>query len=116
MGVIYKKGPLSEREMKRLKKKLKWDMVITNVPVYPGLHMDDPRQEFEDRYYRGDKLVLVVRHGQRVLKAVKYQTGERASLRLDRKRRALPPGKRISRTGRIYWETRRNRSDLRRGI
>jgi hypothetical protein len=52
----------------------------------------------------------------RVLKVVRRQTGERASLKLDRKRKALPPGKRISRTGRVYWETRRNRSDLRRGI
>jgi hypothetical protein len=52
----------------------------------------------------------------RVLKAVDYQTGKRASLKLDRKRKALPPGKRISRTGKVYWETRRNRSDLRRGI
>ena len=30
---------------------------------------------------------------------------------IDEKRSALPPGKRISRTGRIYWESRRNRSD-----
>jgi hypothetical protein len=65
MEVIYRKGPLSERERERLKKKLKWDTVITNVPLYPGLHMDDPRQEFEDRYYRGNKLVLVVRHGKK---------------------------------------------------
>jgi hypothetical protein len=50
--------------------------------------------------------------GPRVLKVVKYQTGKRSSLKADRKRKALPPGKRISRTGKIYWETRRNRSDL----
>ena len=50
--------------------------------------------------------------GPRVLKVVKYQTGKRESLKADRKRKALPPGKRISRTGKIYWETRRNRSDL----
>jgi len=29
----------------------------------------------------------------------------------DSKRKALPPGKRISKTGKIYWETRKNRSD-----
>jgi hypothetical protein len=52
----------------------------------------------------------------RILKAVGYQTGKRKSLRMDRKRRALPPGKRRSRTGRIYWETRRSKSDLRRRI
>ena len=50
--------------------------------------------------------------GPKVLKIIKYQTGKRESLKADRKRKALPPGKRISRTGKIYWETRRNRSDL----
>lgn len=29
----------------------------------------------------------------------------------DSKRDALMPGKRVSRTGKIYWETRKNRSD-----
>jgi hypothetical protein len=52
----------------------------------------------------------------KVLKVVKRQTGERKSLRLDRKRKALPPGKRMSKSGKIYYEYRRNRSDLRRGI
>ncbi|MEM0488766.1 MAG: hypothetical protein QW707_06145 [Candidatus Bathyarchaeia archaeon] len=48
----------------------------------------------------------------RILKAVNYQTGRSVTL-VDRKRKALPPGLRISRTGRRYWETRKNRSDLR---
>jgi len=30
----------------------------------------------------------------------------------DKKREALMPGKRISKTGKVYWETRKNRSDL----
>ena len=30
----------------------------------------------------------------------------------DRKRMALAPGKRISKNGNIYWETRKNRSDV----
>jgi len=30
---------------------------------------------------------------------------------IDSKRKALLPGKRISRTGKVYWETRSNRSD-----
>jgi len=42
----------------------------------------------------------------RVLKQV-----GKSNLQWDEPRRALPPGKRISRTGKIYWETRRNRSD-----
>ena len=29
----------------------------------------------------------------------------------DRPRKALAPGKRISRNGNVYWETRTNRSD-----
>jgi hypothetical protein len=48
----------------------------------------------------------------KVLKVVNYQTGKRASVKADRERKALPPGKRISKSGRVYWETRKNRSDL----
>jgi len=33
-------------------------------------------------------------------------------LKLDEKRKAKPPGWRVSRSGRIYFENRRNRSDL----
>lgn len=29
----------------------------------------------------------------------------------DKSRKALMPGKRISKTGKVYWETRANRSD-----
>jgi hypothetical protein len=54
--------------------------------------------------------------GPRVLKKVNYQTGKRKSIKKDRARKALPPGKRISKSGKIYWETRRNRSDLKKGI
>jgi len=31
--------------------------------------------------------------------------------KIDRKRKALAAGKRISSTGKVYWETRKNRSD-----
>lgn len=47
----------------------------------------------------------------RTIKIVKRQTGTRKSINADRKRIALEPGKRISKSGRIYWETRKNRSD-----
>lgn len=40
------------------------------------------------------------------------QTGNRTNLLVDRSRVALLPGKRISKTGNVYWETRRNRSDV----
>lgn len=42
----------------------------------------------------------------RVLKQVGKSDKER-----DASRKALAPGKRISKTGKIYWETRKNRSD-----
>lgn len=41
------------------------------------------------------------------------QSGTLKSLERDIQRLALPPGKRISATGKNYWETRINRSDLR---
>jgi hypothetical protein len=40
-----------------------------------------------------------------------HQTGKTIKS-IDKKRKALPPGKRISKTGKIYYEFRRNRSDL----
>lgn len=39
------------------------------------------------------------------------QTGRRKSKRLDRMRSAKPPGKRKSKSGNTYYETRKNRSD-----
>jgi len=32
--------------------------------------------------------------------------------KVDASRKALVPGKRISSTGKVYWETRKNRTDL----
>jgi len=40
------------------------------------------------------------------------QTGHRVSVEADRSRFALLPGKRLSSSGNIYWETRKNRSDV----
>ncbi len=39
------------------------------------------------------------------------QTGKRISVPRDLGRKAQLPGKRISKTGKVYWETRKNRSD-----
>jgi hypothetical protein len=47
-----------------------------------------------------------------VLKASKIQTGKSDKKR-DTTRKAMSPGKRKSATGRIYYEYRRNRSDVR---
>jgi len=35
----------------------------------------------------------------------------KTTVKIDAKRKALAPGKRISSSGKIYWETRKNRSD-----
>jgi len=40
-----------------------------------------------------------------------YQTGK-SNKRIDARRTALPPGKRISKSGKVYWESRKNRSDI----
>jgi len=44
-----------------------------------------------------------------IIKILK-QTGK-SDLSVDKTKTARLPGKRISRTGKIYWETRRSRSD-----
>lgn len=51
-------------------------------------------------------------YGRRVLKATYKQTGTSETTR-DKKRKAMQPGKRRSASGRIYNETRKNRSDIR---
>ena len=35
----------------------------------------------------------------------------KTTVSIDIKRKALAPGKRISSSGKVYWETRKNRSD-----
>ena len=35
----------------------------------------------------------------------------KTSIKIDAARKALAPGKRISSSGKVYWETRKNRSD-----
>ena len=47
---------------------------------------------------------------------VTKQTGRIKSIGRDLKRVALPPGKRVSKSGRTYYEKRKNRSDLAGGI
>ncbi|GBE19342.1 hypothetical protein BMS3Abin17_00065 [archaeon BMS3Abin17] len=46
----------------------------------------------------------------RSLKVSPNQTG-RTIVRIDKKRKALAPGKRVSSSGKVYWESRANRSD-----
>ena len=40
----------------------------------------------------------------------------KTNIKRDKKREALLPGKRISKSGKVYWETRKNRSDLKGGV
>jgi len=40
-----------------------------------------------------------------------HQTGK-SNLKYDKRKKALPPGKRISKSGKVYYEYRKNRSDL----
>jgi len=47
-----------------------------------------------------------------VLSIVKKQKKVKGNRKADKKRQALPPGKRISKNGKIYYEYRSNRSDL----
>jgi hypothetical protein len=48
----------------------------------------------------------------RIISVDKYQTPKsRKSIKSDRKRSALPPGRRISKSGKKYTEHRQNRSD-----
>jgi hypothetical protein len=47
----------------------------------------------------------------KVMHSSTRQTGKRKSVKRDKALDALPPGKRISRTGRVYYEYRRNRTD-----
>lgn len=47
-----------------------------------------------------------------VIKKVNKQTPVRVDIERDMKREALPPGWRISKSGRLYYEDRANRSDL----
>lgn len=47
----------------------------------------------------------------RTIKVFDYQIGKSDKTR-DSARKALPPGKRISASGNVYWESRKNRSDM----
>ena len=49
----------------------------------------------------------------RTIQMTQGQSGKIKSVPRDQARKALTPGKRISKKGNIYWETRKNRSDYR---
>jgi len=47
----------------------------------------------------------------KIIRKVEHQIGSTNKIR-DIVRKALPPGKRISKSGKIYYEYRKNRTDL----
>ena len=54
--------------------------------------------------------ILGMKSFKKTIKVLK-QKGRSNALR-DESRSASMPGKRVSRTGKVYWETRKNRSDM----
>jgi len=48
----------------------------------------------------------------KVVTTAKFQTGLEKNPEKDLIKKALAPGKRISKNGKVYWEYRANRSDL----
>ena len=52
------------------------------------------------------------RNKRRNLKVLEQTQKNKVDKVADSQRKALLPGKRISKTGKVYWETRRNRSDV----
>jgi len=48
----------------------------------------------------------------KVVYSKQRQTGTRISLEADKKRKAMPAGKRISKNGKPYYEYRKNRTDF----
>jgi len=61
--------------------------------------------------YRLLKIKSRIRRKGMTVKVSKKQIGHVKSIKADRRRKALTPGKRISRNGKIYYERRKNRSD-----
>jgi len=56
---------------------------------------------------------LGFKNQRRNLKVLEQTAKAKTNKEIDSKRNALLAGKRISKTGKIYWETRANRSDAR---
>ncbi|HUS51799.1 MAG TPA: hypothetical protein VMZ91_16645 [Candidatus Paceibacterota bacterium] len=56
---------------------------------------------------------LGFKNQRRNLKVLEQTAKDKTNKQIDSKRNALLAGKRISKTGKVYWETRANRSDAR---
>jgi len=73
------------------------------------------KEEKEKSKKRGGRKSTKRKRG-RTVKVKRHQTGRSKNLSRDKKLKALPPGKRISASGKVYYEYRQNRSDLSGGI
>lgn len=65
------------------------------------------KEQLEQEYNIGIKKIKP-----KVIYSKKRQTGKRKDFEYDKKRKALPAGKRISKSGKIYYEYRKTRSDI----
>jgi len=72
----------------------------TGILLYMNIFEQEKKKEFETIGFKNQQKSL----------SVSKQVGG-SNFKVDEKRRALLPGKRVSKSGKIYWETRRNRSD-----
>ena len=59
----------------------------------------------------GNKIISTHVKKPKIIEISNHQTGKRKSIKADRRIKALPPGKRQSKDGNIYYEYRRNRTD-----
>ena len=66
---------------------------------------------FFDKEMKKEKTALGFKSLKKSLKVSKHQTGT-SNKKRDKVRKAMPPGKRRSKTGKIYYENRKNRSDI----
>ena len=67
--------------------------------------------DFFKKAYDKEKSSLGFKSLRKVVTKVPHQTGT-SVLSRDKKRKAMPSGKRISKSGRSYYEYRKNRTDL----
>ncbi len=64
-----------------------------------------------EKEYKKEKSALGFKSLKKSLKRRNTQTGT-SNIKRDKVRKAMPPGKRRSKSGKIYYEARKNRSDL----
>ena len=84
------------------------------IDIYKGQNtciiMDFIKSEMDKEFS-----ALGFKNQRKSLKVSKHQIGKSIK-NIDKMRKALAPGKRISKSGKIYYENRKNRSDLKNNI